>query len=362
MKNISSKNSIRIRIKQSLKWPVGIVRGFIGIVSGQRGAVEHLLSTWSFFVKADYVFGKPVNVTIEPTNICNIRCPVCETGSGLLRREKKMMTLDEFKIIADKIAPFTNTLMFYFMGEPFLNGDSYEMIKHARKKGISFITTCTNGSIIDPVKLVESGIDEVSFQISGLTKDIHEIYRSGSDFDSVIDNLKKTIKARNERRSKMRIACGFILMKQNEHQARDFKKYMRQIGVDKAMIIDPCVRTVEQGRRFLPSNENHWIYDPISFKRGELRPIISSKNGCSWIYYSVVIHVNGDVVPCCRDVNGDFVMGNVLKQEFNEIWNGSDFISFRKRMRFKKNKVDICNLCSGYGIAQLKNNVNGPLY
>lgn len=355
------KNHIKNRkvcIKQSLKWLAGIIKGLIGTLKRQRGAREHLLSTWSFFIRSDYVSGKPINVTIEPINVCDLRCPVCETGAGVLSREKKMMTLDEFKIITDKISTFTNTLMLYFMGETFLNNNSYEMIKYAKSKGIPFITICTNGSFIDQARLVDSGIDEVNFQIAGLTKDIHGIYRVGSDLDSVIDNLKKTIKVRNESKSKIRIICSLILMKQNEHQVNDFKKYMKQIRVDKAILIDPCVRNIEQGRKFLPSDENHWIYDPLSFKKRKLRPRINSKNGCSWIYYSVVIQVNGDVVPCCRDVNGDFVMGNILRQEFNDIWNGVDFINFRKNMRYKKNEINICNLCSGYGVAQLRNNVN----
>ncbi len=350
---------MRIRIKQSLKWLLGITKALIAIVKGQRGASEHLLATWSFFIKSDYAFGKPVNVTIEPTNACNLFCPVCETGAGVLSREKKTMTLDEFKIIADKIALFTNTLMLYFMGEPFLNNDLYEMVKYAKGKGISFITACTNGTFIDPEKIVGSGIDEINFQLSGLTKDTHEIYRIGSDLNSIMDNLKNTIKVRNERMSKMRIVCGFILMKQNEHQAGDVKRYMKQIGVDKTVMIDLCVRTLEQGRRFLPSNRNHWIYDPVSFEKGKLKPRISSKNGCSWMYYSVVIQVNGDVVPCCRDVNGDFIMGNILKQGFNDIWNGANFRNFRKKIHCKKNEVNICSLCSGYGLAQLKNNING---
>lgn len=353
-KNSSTKAAMKAYTKQGLRWAVGIVSALICVIKGRIGAKEHLLSTWSFFTRSDYASGRPVNVTIEPTNTCNLLCPVCETGAGKLAREKKKMSLDEFKIIADKISPFTNTLMLYFMGEPFLNDDSYEMIRYAKNKGISFITVCTNGSFIDSWKLVKSGIDEVNFQISGLTRDIHETYRIGSDLDSVMNNLKNTIKARNEFKSKMRIVCGFILMKQNEHQAEGVKRYMKQIGVDKTVIVDPCVRTLEQGKRFLPSNENHWFYNPVSFKKGELKPRIMPKHGCSWIYYSVVIQVNGDVVPCCRDVNGDFVMGNILKQEFNDIWNGADFKTFRKSLWREKNKINICNLCSGYGLAQLR--------
>jgi len=345
------QNAFFYRFLVSIK---GVILGSLGILRNQKGAKEHLFSTASFFVKSCSISGMPTNITIEPTNICNLRCPVCETGAGVLNRGKRSMTLEEFKVIADKISPFANTFMFYFMGEPFLNNDIYEMIKYAKNKEIPFVTTCTNGSFVDPEKLVESGIDEVSFQICGLTKDIHKIYRTGSDLNLVMNNLKKTICARNASKSKMRIVCGFILMKQNEHEVDDFKKYMQQIGVDEAIVIDPCVRSLDQGRNFLPSDTNHWLYDPAAFERGELKPKITLKNGCPWIYYSVAILANGDVVPCCRDANGYLVMGNILSQDMKEIWNGKHFQEFRKKVIFNRSEVDICNLCSSFGIARLR--------
>lgn len=32
----------------------------------------------------------PTFVTIEPTNICDMHCPVCETGSGILKEKKEI--------------------------------------------------------------------------------------------------------------------------------------------------------------------------------------------------------------------------------------------------------------------------------
>jgi MoaA/NifB/PqqE/SkfB family radical SAM enzyme len=60
--------------------------------------------------------------------------------------------------------------MFYFMGEPFLNKQAYEMIRYAKETGIPFITTCTNGDPVQPEKLIEYGLDEVNFQIGGMLK------------------------------------------------------------------------------------------------------------------------------------------------------------------------------------------------
>jgi radical SAM protein with 4Fe4S-binding SPASM domain len=321
---------------------------------GRRGAINHLLSSVSMLRKTEKIIGKPVNITIEPTNICNLKCPVCETGAGILNRPDANMTLDEFKVIANKIAPSTNTLMFYFMGEPFLNKHSYEMISYGKSLGIPFITTCTNGDAVNPGRIVECGLDEVSFQIGGMTQETHETYRVNSNLSRVLENLRETIRIKRERKSPLRVSVGFILMKHNEHQVEDFKQMVREIGADDANVIDACVRDMEQGRKFLTTDTTNWYYDLESFRKGLLRPKILPKNECPWIYYSMSIYVNGDVVPCCRDTTGKFVMGNLFTQGLEEVWNGEPFQAYRSKLHTNQAEISICRLCSGYDVSKLQ--------
>lgn len=321
---------------------------------GRRGAKDHLLSTVSMVRQSPRILGRPVNVTIEPTNICNLKCPVCETGAGILGRPDANMSLDEFKTIADKIAPYTNTLMFYFMGEPFLNKQSYEMIAYGKSLGIPFITTCTNGDAVNPRKLVESGLDEVSFQIGGMTQETHQTYRINSNLARILENLRETVRVKCTLNSKIHIAVGFILMKHNEHEVEDFRRMVKEIGADEANIIDACVRDMEQGRQYLTTDTTNWYYDVESFRKGLLRPKILPKNECPWIYYSLSIYVNGDVVPCCRDTTGKYIMGNLLTQGLDEVWNGEPFQAYRRKLHGNQASISICRLCSGYDVSKLQ--------
>ena len=90
----------------------------------------------------------PAHVSIEPTNICNARCPICETGNRSMERRSGLLDFDAYRKLIDEIAPHTAVLMFYFMGEPFLNKHAYEMIRYARRKDI-YVETCTNGDFVD---------------------------------------------------------------------------------------------------------------------------------------------------------------------------------------------------------------------
>jgi radical SAM protein with 4Fe4S-binding SPASM domain len=332
---------------------VGAALGLGGLLRGRRGTRDHIKSTVSLARRSTVVEGRPMNVTIEPTNACNLGCPVCETGAGVLGRETGHMSFDGFRKIIDELGPHINTLMFYFMGEPFLNKQAYAMIRYAKDAGIPFIDTCTNGDFVNPVKIVESGLDRVSFQIGGMTQETHEVYRVNGQLDRVFARLAETIRERNERRSTMQIEAGFILMKHNEHEVADFRRQMLAMGVDRCVVIDPCVRTIEQGLQFLPKDRSHWMYDEKAFARGVLRPNVVPDNVCPWIYYSMAIHVNGNVVPCCRDPRGLEVMGNIFTQSFDDIWNGPKYRDLRDRIHRDQGSVEICRLCSGYPVSRI---------
>ncbi|MDD5569333.1 MAG: SPASM domain-containing protein [Candidatus Pacebacteria bacterium] len=298
--------------------------------------------------------GEPVVVVIEPASVCNLRCEICETGSGVLGRKAEFMTYDNFKIIMDKIYYHTNTLMFYFMGESFLNKSAYDMIAYAKTKGIPFVTACTNGDAVDPQKLIDSGIDEIQFQIAGTTQQAHQTYRAGSNVEKVLSKLKETVEIRNRANAKTKIRCGFIVMKHNEHQIDEFKTLMQSIKVDGVDIVAPCFRTIEQAQRMLPISKEYWLYDSEALKQGILKPKTIPHNECAWLYYSITTQVNGDVVPCCRDATGKEIMGNLLQNDLKEIWNGPAYLNFRERVFHNQRSVGLCKLCSAFGVPVLK--------
>ena len=96
-----------------------------------RGWKSLLFNTAMAMAKKTGPLMRPVHVSIEPTNTCNARCPVCETGKGEMTRPVGMLDFANYRKLIDKIYPTTSTLLFYFMGEPFLNRHAYDMIRYA---------------------------------------------------------------------------------------------------------------------------------------------------------------------------------------------------------------------------------------
>lgn len=330
-------NNFLRRIRKLLKFPRGISQFFLG--------------TFSFLLRSDFILGMPVNATIELTNICDQCCPVCETGSGTLKRKKGSMNFVDYKKIIDKIARYTNTVLLYYMGEPFLNKEIYEIISYTRNKGI-FTKICTNGQNIDPVRVIDSGLDEIQFQIGGVRQETHSIYRCGSNLAAILNNVRSLVA---EKRSRIRsgtmvstkIYLGLIIMKHNEQELEEFRRLSDDLGVDGSRIEAPCVRSIEQGNLFLPRNNDYLIYDPKLYGEGLLVHKKYRPNFCRWMYYSITVTWQGDVIPCCRDVEGIYTVGNLLTDDLGKIWNGKKFREFRKVLLGSREPMPMCLLCDG---------------
>lgn len=362
MSFMKSSNSIREKLRTilplRLKLQAMIVLRIVqAIYRRPRGFRNFVLSSVSQMMGSTRAFGRPVSITIEPTDICNLRCPVCETGANILGRRPQMMTYEEFVTIMDKVGPGANHVMLYYMGEPFLNKDVYRMIRYARDMELN-VMTCTNGDVVDPERLYESGINLVSFQIGGVTQETHSLYRVNSNLTRVMDNLSRyleIIRLRGRKPAEHQVELGFIVMRHNEGELQEFLKMAERIGVDRKNIISPCVRTFQQGTEFLPKSDLYWMYERKKFEQeGCLFPKKNyPENSCSWLYYSITIQVDGNVVACCRDPHGRQIMGNLLEQSLDEVWNGSKLRGFRSAVFTKQAEVDICQLCPGEGPAPL---------
>ncbi len=321
------------------------------ILKFPKGLIDFILDSISYLFKMTYILGRPVNATIELTNLCNLRCPVCETGANILKRERGIMSLNNYRIIIDKLSPFTNTVLLYYMGEPFLNKDIYEIIKYTKSKNI-FVKVCTNGENFDPIKTIQSGLDEIQIQIGGISQETHAIYRLGGVLSETLDNVKALINAKSLHIKeiglvKTKIYLGLILMKHNEHELKDFFSLADELGVDGARIESPGVRDMEQGKVFLPIDKRYWLYDINAFESGILRHKDYQPNHCRWMYYSITVTWEGNVIPCCRDVDGQYLMGNLLEDNISAIWNGERFRSFRKKMLQDSKSIPMCILCDG---------------
>ena len=139
-----------------------------------------------------------MNLMIEVTNRCNLLCPTCFSHQD--NRQKKDISLADFKkfIIVNKES--LAKLSLYNYGEPLLNKNIYKMIRFSKLNGARHIKIATNGMPLNNkcVKsILASGLDYISFSIDGATGDVYNEFRKNGDFQKVISNISYLVKRRN---------------------------------------------------------------------------------------------------------------------------------------------------------------------
>lgn len=306
-----------------------------------------LLSFWfSRLIKKAIVWGMPVSYSIEPTNHCNLKCPECPSGLGALTRPLGLLKTADFKNVIDEIKRTGFYIQLFFQGEPYINKQLPEMIRYAQSCRM-YVSVSTNGHFINESNVDQvlfSAPDKLIFSVDGLDEESYQNYRIGGTFKHADEGLRTLVRRKNELGFKKPfIEFQFIVMKQNEHQIQDVKKYCDEIGVNKIVFKTMQVSSYENAKRFLPVNKKYrrYIVENGSFKiKGEI------KNHCFALWRTSVITWDGKVVPCCFDKDAFYELGMVNGRAFEDVWKSSSYNDFRTKILRKRKSVNMCTNCT----------------
>ncbi len=308
-----------------------------------------------FKLKSSYLFssmsgkpahkGKPAFISVEPTTLCNLRCPECFTTQPGFTRPKGNLTKETFEKIISQSAEYAFYLNLYFQGEPFLNKDLLDFIAYAKRSGF-YVAVSTNGHFFDETnagKLIQSGPDRLIISLDGTDAETYSKYRQGGDFDTVVNGIRLLVELRQKMKSKIPfLEIQFVLTRKNQDQQKKIKDLGKKLGVDKVSIKSFQLLNLDKAKEWLPDkNSRYTISDD-----GSVRPGNKLSNRCFRMWSSCVITWDGNVIPCCFDKNASYIMGNINQQNLLEIWKNDDYTKFRKKVFSERKNIDICCNCS----------------
>lgn len=311
-------------------------------------AVKVVLSFYYSKVRKKPVqWGLPISITIEPTTSCNLRCPECPSGKREFTRPTGMLQNDFFKDTIDQLHKKVSYLIFYFQGEPFLNPKFLEMVTYASGKGI-YTATSTNAHFLNEhnaKKTIESGLDRLIISIDGTTQETYEQYRIGGDIKKVIEGTKNIIKWKKELRSKTpHIIFQFLVVKPNEHQVEEVKLLAKELGVDEVRFKTAQIYDFENGNPLIPTTDKYSRYKKDATGKFKIKNELIDH--CWRLWHSSVITWDGLVVPCCFDKDATHQFGDLKKVNFEEVWKGNQYNSFRASVLRSRSEIDICKNCT----------------
>ncbi len=291
-----------------------------------------------------YFIKKPKRAFIEVTNHCNLNCQYCLVGRqgelsqkgrttfhNEMERSFGYMSWETLNKAGVELKQFgIKDILFFFQGEPLLHKEYPEMVKFL--VDLKFVVSCfTNGTELKKTvaeQLIKNGISKIRFSIDGASQETYNKNRIGGDFDRVIKNLKDTVLL--SKGTKTKIEWQYIILSSNEHEIQSARKMAKEIGVD-----------------FFTKGFRESVPDLIPKNPAYRSKYL--KKPCNDIFNQIGICWNGDVVPCCYDIDGKEIMGNVTNETLSAIWKKKTYAQFRKNVRnvniSPENEPKICIDC-----------------
>ncbi|MCL2483818.1 MAG: SPASM domain-containing protein [Firmicutes bacterium] len=249
-------------------------------------------------------------IYIEISNSCNFNCTFC-CGT---KREKKHISVSDFKKVIAETKGLTDTVCLHLMGEPTLHPNFAEILKACDEEKVSVDLT-TNGS-----RLKEAGeailnsisIKKISISMNAYNSICEDELRRISDFAISAGDVGKTVELK------------FF----NENEVYKQAKAYMDTRTHKNVFF-----------RFI----NKWKWPEQTAVGVDRRA--TRKTFCLGGKTHIGILSDGTVVPCCLDSNGKIALGNIFETSLKEILKSERFVKLIEGFRNNKPTEELCKTC-----------------
>lgn len=272
-----------------------------------------------------------MNIQIEFSSVCNLRCIECP--QRLMKRKRQFMSDAVFTRVLEyvcripderRIKGYPPTIITHKDGEPLLHPRFQQYIKEISDAQPDYrFNIYTNGIKLTKefVDFLESLPNETRLLIS-----FHFYNESGSrnDYETVDKTLQDCLYEEHKKvefifTSHVTRFCTeeFLQEWEKKHRSRD--NYVTKPFVALNTHINPWTDLIHEN-------------NTVTFE------------GCPYSDFGhLFIGVTGNVIPCCMDLEEELIMGNIMEDPYNRIFNRLE--RFYERLREKRNFEPLCLRC-----------------
>ena len=269
-------------------------------------------------------------IYIEITNCCNLKCKFCPETD----RTKEFMSVENFEKVIKNIHKYTNLVLLHVKGEPLLHNKLEDILNILEKYNLKANIT-TNGTLIkynlETIKKSKA-VRQINFSLHSSTQN--------KEFNK--DYLQNIFESTDELKD--------IIISYRLWNLKDIKENDINIEIIKSLEEYYNIQNLKQRlieNEFLKIKENVFINQDIEFTWPDInKEEIIQSGKCLALKEQIAILVDGTVVPCCLDNNGDIPLGNIFEESIEEILNKPKSIEIKKNF---ENSIISCKLCKTCG-------------
>lgn len=255
----------------------------------------------------------PKSLKIEPSASCNLACSFCYHKKS---KRSGFMSLEDFetaiKIAYDYKIPQVGLL---FLGEPTLNPSLPEMIYLAKYKyQIPYVFMTSNGIVQE--------------------QQLFDIMHSG------LDSLKWSVNYWDQKSFKQETGVNaFYTMLKNIKLAASYETKTKLYASSAVYDVDNVRPELQQ---FIEHEIKPYVYEHYYFKLNNQGGLVQDEHfntpycnrlpmvPCPRLFNNSYITWDLKVALCCSAFTDDFIVGDLKKNTFEEIWNGPKMQELRQ--------------------------------
>ncbi len=273
-------------------------------------------------------------IYMEITNVCNLACSFCPGTS----RSKRFMSEAEFRTLASKLKNHTRYLYLHVMGEPLLHPGLEDILSAAGEMGFRVCLT-TNGTLLSQQQdkllhapcLHKVSVSLHSFEGNDRKDDL------AAFLDGVLDFCRRAASSD--------VICALRLWNEGGENRRNGEIESRlsaRFGTDVSSLPrDP------NGNRKL--GENVYLESAERFDWPDTAAEDRHTQFCHALRQQIAVLCDGTVVPCCLDGEGRIPLGNLFKQELDDILASPRAQAMRRGFETRQPSEELCRRC-GYAV------------
>ena len=273
-------------------------------------------------------------VYVEITNICNMKCSFCP-GT---KRKKASMSIEKFKEILDKLKGHTEYIYLHVMGEPLLHPELDSILKSVCELGFKACIT-TNGTLLEKEKDVLIKNKDCIHRIS---VSLHA--PEGNDFQSSLDEYLDSVLGFAKEFSVLDKNVIFRLWNLDSEEAKG-KNEKNSYILEK---LRSCYagEWTKRYSGYRLAYRTFLEYDGIFTWPIESDAEPTDVGRCYALSRQIAILVDGTVVPCCLDSEGQIALGNIFDSELDEILSSGSAKEILEGFRQGKMIHPVCKKCT----------------
>ncbi len=287
------------------------------------------------------------NAYVEITNICNLSCSFCPGHD----RKPESMTAQGFAHIASKLDGKIENLFLHLMGEPLLHCELEEILSICDSMNVKLKIT-TNGTLTENRLPLLSGCKNLRTVCMSLHS-FEGNSESGIDFDAYIDSCLSTA-------SDLANAGKFAVLRlwnldgtskekaENSLNDRILEKIRCRFPPEREEWVKNHRGVRVATHVFLEWNERFDWPDITELPKAETLDLPTGEIGndrCHGLLSQIGILVDGTVVPCCLDRNGDIALGNIYCSSLEDILSSPRAVRMKEAMAHHRFIEPLCIAC-----------------